>query len=108
VHYFHPDALQSTWNLTLASDESVQNTYAYQAFGSQYGTPTENATNTRRFTGAEWNGEDSTQTHGVRRYFLTSGRWNRRDPLLDPDGTNLYLYVKNAPSTRIDRPSVPI
>ena len=48
VYYFHSDAIQSTWNLTLATDETIKNTYAYQAFGSQYGSPTENVTNTRR------------------------------------------------------------
>jgi RHS repeat-associated protein len=97
VYYFHSDRLESTWNITGAS-ETVQNTYAYQAFGELYGSPTENVTNTRRFTGAEHNSEDESQTHGVRRYNTALGLWNRRDPLLDVDSWFLYAYVTHRPA----------
>ena len=41
VYYFHGDVLESTSDIT-DSNETVQNSYAYQAFGSLYGSATEN------------------------------------------------------------------
>jgi RHS repeat-associated protein len=85
VYYYHTDPLGSVYNLTNAS-EAIENTYAYQAFGELYGTPTEGAYNRYRFTGAAFD----------------SGRWGSRDPLVDADGPHLYRYVSNQPTRLID------
>ena len=104
VNYHHQDPLGSVWNLTRASDEVIRNTYAYQAFGATYGTVTENVSNPYRFTGRAWDDSSSLNYYRARQYDHRLGRFIGRDPLLDLDAINLYLYAHANPVLFVDPP----
>ncbi len=73
--------------------------YDYEAFGSVYGTPTENLTQPFRFTGRAWDSESEQYYYRTRSYHPSSGRFLSRDPLVLLPA---YGYVANAPTAFVD------
>jgi RHS repeat-associated protein len=100
TYYYLTDALGSIRQV-LDADQATQNSYEYQAFGSAYGSPTENVTQPFRFTGREWDGETGLYHYRARSYGPRLGRFVARDPELDNSGP-LYVYARNAPAFYID------
>jgi RHS repeat-associated protein len=101
TYYYLKDALGSVRQV-LDADQATQDSYDYQAFGSVYGSPTENLTQPFRFTGREWEGETQLYYYRFRDYAAATGRFVRRDPLfLDPPA-NRYAYVGGNPAAFID------
>ena len=96
TYYYTSDGLGSIRNL-LDSSEVAQNTYDYFAFGSVYGSPTENITQPVRYTGRSWDVESGSYHHRARLYLAEQGRFLARDPLPGPSGHSLYVYVSNRP-----------
>jgi RHS repeat-associated protein len=98
TYYYLSDALGSIRQV-LDSDESTQNSYDYEAFGSVHGSPTENIAQPFRFTGREWDPESSLHYYRARTYAASLGRFLARDPLvLRP----AYAYVLNRPTILTD------
>jgi RHS repeat-associated protein len=95
TYYYLSDALGSIRQL-LDADQSTQNAYDYQAFGSAYGSPTENLSQPFRFTGREWDPESNLYYYRARNYEATLGRFLNRDPRLT-SGRSSYAYVWNDP-----------
>jgi len=60
--------------LTDDADQDTENAYEYEAFGSAYGSPTENVTQPFRFTGREWEPESSLYYYRARSYTPAAGR----------------------------------
>jgi len=79
------------------SSENAQNTYDYYAFGKAYGSPTENVTQSFRFTGRRWEPERSEYFYRFRNYDSVGGRFLQRDPIGYEGGICLYVYVKSDP-----------
>ncbi len=55
-----------------------------------------------RYTGKECDEESGFYYHGARYYVAWLGRWTRCDPSGMVDGTNVYSYVRNSPSSLTD------
>ncbi len=70
---------------------------AYQAARSQTETPKR-----YRYTGKERDEETGFSYHGARYYAPWLGRWTSCDPAGMIDGTNLYRYARNAPTSYTD------
>jgi RHS repeat-associated protein len=101
TYYYLSDALGSIRQL-LDADQATQNSYDYQAFGSVYGSPTENVFQPYRFTGREWDPESSLYYYRARNYAASLGRFLGRDRQ-DPRVCGaLYLYVSNRPILFLD------
>ena len=81
TYYYLSDALGSIRQV-LDADQSTQNSYDYEAFGSVYGSPTENVTQPFRFTGREWDGESGLHYYRARNYEAQRGRFVSRDPAI--------------------------
>jgi RHS repeat-associated protein len=95
--YFLYDGLGSTTNLTDGSG-NVTTTYGYDVFGatrSQSGTPD----TVFRFTGEQRDIESGLYYLRARFYEPAIGRFLSQDPL---PGGNLYAYVGNNPTNRVD------
>jgi len=101
VYYYIQDGLGSIRNI-IDGSESIQNTYDYFAFGKDYGTPTENITNTFKFTGRRWDSESSQYYYRARYYLATVARFGQKDQILFADGSNNYLYAVNNPCLNVD------
>lgn len=56
-----------------------------------------------RYTGMERDEESGLGYHGARYYVPWLMRWSSSDPLGVKDGTNLYRYAANSPTSHIDR-----
>jgi RHS repeat-associated protein len=92
TYFYLSDALGSIRQL-LDADQATQNSYDYQAFGSVFGSPTENVSQPYRFTGREWDVESGLYYYRMRDYSPSLGRLGSRD--LAKGDRNLYTYVRN-------------
>ena len=101
TYYYAADGLGSIRNL-LDSSQVAQNTYDYQAFGSIYGTPTENLAQPARFTGRTWDAESALHYYRARTYASSIGRFDSRDPLWPVSDSNIFRYAKNNPVSIVD------
>jgi RHS repeat-associated protein len=101
TYYYLTDALGSIRQL-LDADQSTQNCYDYQAFGSVYGSPTENVTQPFRFTGREWDAENGLYYYRARHLNPEAGCLLSREPNLDGSGRSLYCYVSCSPVSWVD------
>ena len=70
---------------------------SYQAVRSQTDTPKR-----YRYTGKERDEETGLYYHGARYYASWLARWTKCDPAGMVDGSNLYMYVKNGPTSGTD------
>ena len=55
-----------------------------------------------RYTGKERDGESGFNFHGARYYAPWLGRWVSCDPIGLSDGVNVFAFVSNAPSNKMD------
>jgi RHS repeat-associated protein len=104
VYYIFSDRLGSYRTLTDASG-NVKGESDYYPFGGERvisSTVTENF----RFAGMEWDSEDGLNNTLYRKYTPAQGRWESPDPkrglVSFPQGQNLYGYVKDNPTNRVD------
>jgi RHS repeat-associated protein len=86
----------------LDADQATQNSYDYQAFGSVYGTPTENLSQPFRFTSREWDGECNLYYYRARMYSAGAGGFLARDPVGQPGGATAYVYALGDPALFVD------
>jgi RHS repeat-associated protein len=92
-YFLTQDGLGSVRELVDTS-QATQNSYDYEAFGSFYGTPTENVVNRYTYTGREWDSESSTYYYRARYYLPNIGCFSTKDPV---ENINCYAYVANYP-----------
>jgi RHS repeat-associated protein len=86
-----------------ASAAAVVASYRYDPFGrtlSQSGTMA--AANVYRFSSKEIHVQSGMYGYGFRFYDPTLQRWLNRDPIFEAGGINLYGFVRNQPTRRID------
>ena len=96
--YHHQNALGSNIVLTDGK-KNVLARYEYDVFGavrSETGT----STNTRKFTGKEYEADVKLYYYSARYYDPYIGRFTQRDPI--GDGINWYAYAMNNPMAFID------
>jgi RHS repeat-associated protein len=93
------DGLGSVREL-INTTQTTQNSYDYEAFGSFYGTPTENVPNRYTYTGREWDAERSLYYYRRRTYCSDTGTFLQADPVAAE--VSLYRYVGNLPTLMID------
>jgi RHS repeat-associated protein len=101
TYYYLSDALGSIRQV-LDGDQATQDSYDYQAFGSVYGSPTENVSQPYRFTGREWDGESGLCYYRGRVYHAGLGRFLSRDPLEPRSRSHPYVYARNNPAVHTD------
>jgi RHS repeat-associated protein len=98
----HPlyDGLGSTRQLIKQSDQTVTDTYQYEAFGNLLAS-TGTTPNPYRYVGSlgYYQTGASLQHLGARYYMPESGRFAARDPL---PGASVYAYVRNSPVAAVD------
>ena len=77
--------------------------YDYDAYGNPTRTSgTDSPTNYFRFSTKYTDQETGLLYYGYRYYSPTLGRWLSRDPIHERGGLNLYAFVKNDPTDKID------
>ena len=87
----------------VAADGTTSGRYDHDSFGQSIRlTGTRAASNPVRSRSKYFDEESGMSYYGFRFLRLDCGRWPNRDPVEERGGINLYVYVANAPSTRID------
>jgi len=88
--------------------------YEYDPYGNVVGPDTDSdgdwtddagpyaTVNAFRFSTKQWDDETGLGYWGYRYYSPTLGRWMSRDPIAEQGGLNLYAYVGNSPTSRVD------
>jgi RHS repeat-associated protein len=94
TYYYLSDALGSIRQV-LDADQATQNSYDYEAFGSVYGSSTENVSQPFRFTGREWDPESTLYYYRARNYAANLGRFLARDPRFGQMGTEHLAYLRS-------------
>ena len=103
TNWYYFDALDSTWNLTNTS-ETITDSYIYDAWGNVLSS-TGNTVNPFQYVGQfgyYYDTETNSNYVRARVYQPMIARWWSVDPLGFIDGLNLYAYVGNRPTNRID------
>ena len=104
VHYFFADHLGSLRVLTNATG-GVERDDDYYAFGGEI-VETGTVDDSHKFAGMELDSEDGLYHTLFRQYSPSLGRWLGTDPVRgcaeNPQGLNLYPYVRNNPANLID------
>jgi len=106
TYYFQQDALGNVVSLT-DSVGSVVEQYSYDVFGQPSikdgnGNIKTTPMTPFLFTGREYDGETGLYHYRARAYSPALGRFTSRDPLGEEGGLNLYTYVENGVTNRID------
>mgnify|MGYP001613144782 CR=1 FL=1 len=99
-YYYFQDGLGSIRNI-LDSNQVVQNSYDYYAFGEIL-SETENISNRYKYTAREWDAESLTNYYRARNQDPRTGRFLSRDPIEYEGGINLYTYCQNTPVNLTD------
>src|SRR5207245_4516990 len=103
VSYYHSDALGSTRLITDPS-QNILFSNSYQPFGQDNGTPS--SSETYKFTGKPVSATTGLYYYYHRLYDPSVGRFVSEDSLpsrlSDPQSSNKYGYVNNAPTTFTD------
>ena len=114
-YYYFPNALGSVEAITDGAANPVER-YTYDAYGiatvtdgsfhpvppNIWGTPHSAIGNPWLFTGREFDEESGAYYYRARSYDARQGRFLQRDPLGYADGSNLYEYVDDEPTSGID------
>ena len=111
VHYYLSDHLNSTSMVVSASGVPEEES-DYSSFGTEY-VLTGSGANHYKFTGKERDTESGLDYFGARYYSNPLGRFITPDwaakaaavpyaEFADPQSLNLYSYVRNLPTTRVD------
>jgi RHS repeat-associated protein len=109
TYFVEHDHLGSTRLLTRV-DRSVYDSMDYLPYGEQIAGA---SGSTHKFTGKERDAESNLDYFGARYYSSTLGRWVSADwsavpapvpyaDFTDPQSLNLYSYVRNLPTTKVD------
>jgi RHS repeat-associated protein len=110
TYYYHGDQIGSSRLMTSPFGEPVWNA-TYLPYGEEYNP--EITVNNRKFTGKERDSETGLDYFGARYYGSALGRFITPDwaakaaavpyaEFADPQSLNLYSYVRNAPTSKID------
>jgi RHS repeat-associated protein len=100
--WYLTDDLGSVRQLTDGSGV-VQDTIAYDAYGSITSESSSTFGDRYKYTGREWDVETNLQYNRARYYDPKVGRWTSQDPLgFDAGDSNLYRYVANQPTVFLD------
>jgi RHS repeat-associated protein len=93
--WYLTDDLGSVRQMTDGSGV-LQDTIAYDAYGSITSESSSTFGDRYKFTGREWDAETGLQYNRARYYDPKTGRWTSQDPLgFDAGDSNLYRYVTN-------------
>lgn len=103
--FYHADGNGNITHL-INPDRTLGASYVYDPDGrtlSSSGTLA--AANTYRFSSKDWMAASGLYYYGYRFYDPMVQRWPNRDPLgeLGRDGPNIYAFVRNCPTDRVDR-----
>ncbi len=110
TYYYHGDQIGSSRLMTSPFGEPVWNA-TYLPYGEEYNP--EITVNNRKFTGKEHDTESGLDYFGARYYGSALGRFITPDwaakaaavpyaEFADPQSLNLYSYVRNVPTTKMD------
>jgi RHS repeat-associated protein len=113
--YYHQNSLWSVAALTGAGGTTIES-YRYDAYGqptildglgapvppNAWGTPHSAAANPWLFTGRQLDEEAGLYFYRARSYDAGKGRFAQRDPKEYVDSANLYQYVQDRPTARVD------
>ena len=89
--------------LVDVGDGSVAAAYRYDPYGNLIASSGSLAdVNPFRFSTKYFDQETNLYYYGYRYYLPELGRWNRKDPIGERGGRNLYNFVRNQPITSID------
>jgi len=105
---YHADGNGNVTALFSTSTGSQVGWYRYDAFGRLLGSSgTLAGANLMRFSSKPWMAPEVDDTagmyyYGYRFYDPLTQRWPNRDPLEEEGGINLYGFVQNKPTGRID------
>jgi RHS repeat-associated protein len=97
------DGLRSVWEL-LTAGQAVSDSYVYDAFGNTVAS-SGSTVNPHGYVGSLGyrSGSLSGLQHvGAREYNPATGRFLTQDPIGYAGGLNLYGYVENSPTGRVD------
>jgi RHS repeat-associated protein len=111
VHYYLSDHLNST-SMVISGTGAVEDESDYSPFGTEY-VLTSSGLNRYKFTSKERDSESGLDYFGARYYSNGLGRFITPDwaskatavpyaEFSDPQTLNLYAYVRNVPSTKVD------
>lgn len=107
LYYLH----DAHFNVTALVDPAgtVQERYAYEPYGLPkigdtrwIARSVSSFDNQILFSGYRWDAEDQMYHVRNRYYHPTLGRWVTRDPIGEEGGANVFAYVDNNPSEKID------
>jgi len=109
TYFVHKDHLGST-RLLSKMDRTLKDSMDYLPYGEQIAG---NTSTSHKFTGKERDSESALDYFGARYYSSALGRWISPDwsagpvPVpyadgADPQTLNLYSYVRNLPTTKVD------
>lgn len=109
IHYYFTDHLGPASAVTDSAGTSFDEKLDYYPYGGIVPTSTENVPQNYKFTGKERDAESGLDMFGARHYASTMGRFVAPDPgnvklkhLLDPQGLNRYVYVRDNPLSYVD------
>jgi RHS repeat-associated protein len=100
-YFYHKNHLGSVTEIT-DSNQTVVNSYAYDAFGNILSETGSLAHNPFTYTGREYHVPSGLYYYRARFYDPQLGRFITQDPIGHLGGMNLYAYVGNAPSIFAD------
>jgi RHS repeat-associated protein len=112
VHYYLSDHLGSTTMVVNAAG-AIENESDYYPWGGELKISATDSGNHYKFTGKERDAETGLDYFGARYYSNAMGRWISPDwaekpeavpysDLHDPQSLNLYSYVRNIPTSKVD------
>jgi RHS repeat-associated protein len=101
-YYYHADGNGNVTALE-ATNQTLAGSYRYDPFGNTtYLNGTIASQNIYRFSSKEVHLNTGTYYYGYRFYDPGFQRWLNRDAIEEEGGINLYGFVRNAPTDRID------
>ncbi len=98
--FYHYDANGNVAQISSPKSKECF-TYSYSAFGIPKNLDKSNA-NRFLYSTKIYDEELGSYFYGFRYYSPTNGRWSAKDPIGEKGGFNLYAFVSNQPTNRID------
>jgi RHS repeat-associated protein len=101
-NFYHADG---NGNITMMVDSSQATvaTYKYDPYGNSFtASGSLSSANLYRFSSKLWCANAGLYYYGYRFYDPSLQRWLNRDPIQEEGGINLYSFVGNSPTSRVD------